>query len=436
MKRVLVGCLGLALLSLLWSRQPTYDPWSWLIWGREIAGGTLSTDTGPSWKPLPVLLTTPFSLAGDTLAPILWLIVARAGGLLAIAMTYRLASRFGGRLAGVVAAVALAIAFEFVRNAALGNSEGLLVALSLAAIERHLDGHRGHAFGLGFAVALLRPETWLFWVPYGLWLGWRDPSLRLRIGFAFAAIPLLWFVPEWIGSGNPFRAADRAREPLPDSPAFAEHPALEVFERSLEILAPPVLVLAVAAVALRRPVLWALGGAAVTIVVTVAWMTEAGFSGNLRYVQLPAALACVLAGVAAAQLTRRHVLLGVLALAAAVPFVVAPVRGVGEDVDWVRHEGRWYEDLPNAVALLGGSDAIRRCGDVYTAMFEVPAVAWELERRIEEVTVFVEPPGVVIAVPWAPMTRDGRFERVGATRHWAVLRACASSAASSARRRA
>ena len=420
------GCLALAALSLLWSRQPTYDPWSWLIWGREIADGTLSTDTGPSWKPLPIVFTTPFSLAGDTVAPMLWVVVARAGGLLAIAMTYRLAARFGGRLAGVVAAVGLAIAFEFLRNAALGNSEGLLVALSLAAIERHLDGHRGHAFGLGFAAALLRPEIWLFWVPYGVWLAWRDPSMRARVVAAFAAIPVVWFVPEWIGSGNPFRAADRAREPLPDSPAFAEHPALEVLERSLEILAPPVLVFAAIALALRHRTIWWFGGAALALVVTVALMTEAGFSGNLRYVQLPAALACVLAGVGVAAVAERRAVLAVVLLAASLPFLIEPLRNVGDDVEWVQLEGDWYEDLPEAIALAGGERAIRDCGDVYTAKFEVPAITWKLHLEIEDVTVFVKPPGVVIVVPWARMARDPRFEGLGRTKHWVVRRACAS----------
>ena len=30
------GCVALAALSLLWPSAPTYDPFSWLIWGREI----------------------------------------------------------------------------------------------------------------------------------------------------------------------------------------------------------------------------------------------------------------------------------------------------------------------------------------------------------------------------------------------------------------
>ena len=70
---------------------PTYDPWAWIIWGREITELDLDTRTGPSWKPLPVLFTTPFSLAGDRWAPELWLVVAQAGGLLAFVFAYRLA---------------------------------------------------------------------------------------------------------------------------------------------------------------------------------------------------------------------------------------------------------------------------------------------------------------------------------------------------------
>jgi hypothetical protein len=27
--------------------QPTYDPWAWIIWGREITQGALDTSLGP-----------------------------------------------------------------------------------------------------------------------------------------------------------------------------------------------------------------------------------------------------------------------------------------------------------------------------------------------------------------------------------------------------
>ena len=72
-------------------------------------------------------------------------------------------------------------------TSARGNSEGLLVALCLWALERHLDGRRRDAFLLGFAAGLLRPEVWPFLALYGLWLvagrvAGPDPVARDRAG--------------------------------------------------------------------------------------------------------------------------------------------------------------------------------------------------------------------------------------------------------------
>src|SRR5918997_3990940 len=101
---LIVGCLALSALTLLLPSVPTYDPWAWIIWGREIANADLVTTTGPSWKPLPVIFTTPFSLAGDDGAPLLWLVVARAGGILAFAMAFRLGAPLARPFAGGIAA--------------------------------------------------------------------------------------------------------------------------------------------------------------------------------------------------------------------------------------------------------------------------------------------------------------------------------------------
>ncbi|MPZ64103.1 MAG: hypothetical protein GEU83_00770 [Pseudonocardiaceae bacterium] len=54
----LAGCVVLASASLALPAMLGYDPWAWQVWGREITRGELSTDGGPSWKPLPVLGTT------------------------------------------------------------------------------------------------------------------------------------------------------------------------------------------------------------------------------------------------------------------------------------------------------------------------------------------------------------------------------------------
>ena len=223
---------ALAALSLLTVSAPTYDPWAWIIWGREITQWDLVTTNGPSWKPLPVLFTTPFALFGDDGAPALWLLVARAGGLLAFAMAYRLGARLAGPWAGAIAAVALVLSDEFIFNFARGNSEGMLVALVLWAVERHLDGRCSQAFLLGFArraaaargVAVLGPVRALAAVPR------PQPGARRRSCSAPGALALvLWFLPEYLGSGDWLRAASRARDPNPDSAAFADSPFVEVF---------------------------------------------------------------------------------------------------------------------------------------------------------------------------------------------------------------
>ena len=65
-------------LSLLIPSTPSYDPWAWLVWGREIVHLNLQTTGGPTWKPLTVIFTTLFAPFGRA-APDLWLVVARAG---------------------------------------------------------------------------------------------------------------------------------------------------------------------------------------------------------------------------------------------------------------------------------------------------------------------------------------------------------------------
>ena len=76
--------------------MPSYDPWSWIVWGRELVDPHLgfSTGGGPSWKPLPVVFTTVFGLSGGA-SPTLWVIAARAGGLIT-----RGGIRLGSLLAG------------------------------------------------------------------------------------------------------------------------------------------------------------------------------------------------------------------------------------------------------------------------------------------------------------------------------------------------
>jgi hypothetical protein len=438
-KALVLACFALAALSLLAPSNPTYDPWAWIIWGREIGELDLNTVSGPSWKPLPVLFTTVFAFLGDDPAPDLWLVVARAGGFLAIAMAYRLGARLGGWPAGLIAAVALLLASGYVRTFWRGNSEGILVALCLLAIERHLDGRRTDAFLLGFGAALLRPEVWPFFGLYGLWLAWVEPRRRLLVLGTFAANGVLWFAPEYWGSGDWLRAANRAHQPNPDSPAFADRPFLEVFRLSSGILAPPVLIGSL--LALVRPVRerrWdvrcSLFAAAAFLMIVVGLMTEAGFAGNLRYVALPAALVCVLAGVgwvdavrAAGALAGRAGAVATTAVLVAVAavFLIAGFDEVKAGVDKTRAEADFYDTLPAAIAKAGGPAAITRC-NVFTGPYQVPAVAWYLHVHTGRVGLDPKRPGVLIAPRDSPLARDDRFPLQTTTRRWVVRRDCAA----------
>jgi hypothetical protein len=439
MTLLLLGCLTVAAVSLTVPSAPTYDSWAWLVWGREILHLDLVTLEGPSWKPLPVLFTTPFALLGDDAAPALWLVVARAGGLLAFAMAFRLGTRLAGPWAGAIATVALLLADEFVFNIARGTSEGMLVAFVLWGIERHLDGHRSQAFLLGFAAALLRPEVWPFWGLYGLWLvyeSWdgRPPWREIALVFGLGVLTLaLWLVPEYLGSGDWLRAAERAREPNPGAATFAKSPFLEVFRRSGALLSLPVYAGALVATAialLRRDRLQlALAATALLLVIGVALMTEGGFAGNLRYVALPAALVCVLAGAGWVEVVRGArrwgPLVAVLLAAASISYVSDDIQSLKEDrVETMFWSNFYGPDLKAAIANAGGEARIKSCGRVFTGPFQVPAVAWRMHMHTNQVEIYVFGPGTTLAMGGTHLAFDPRYPEYSRTRDWIIGSSC------------
>jgi hypothetical protein len=410
--RVALAVLALTALTFLLPSAPTYDPWAWIIWGREILHLDLSTIDGPSWKPLPLLLTTPFALFGG-LAPDLWLFVARAGTIAGVVMAFRVARRLGGLPAAAAGAAAYAIAPWTIRNGAMGNSEGLLVALSLAAVDRHLAGRPRHAFLFGLGAALLRPEAWPFLGLYGLWLLWREPGARKLVIAGFVALPVLWLLPELWGSGDLLRAAHRAHTPNANSAAFSEDPAGAVIRQFAAMLSPVVKVamgaLVVGWVARLAPgrreqrVAAGLLAAGVVWVAEVAVMTNDGFSGNARYLILPAAIACVLAGTGVGWLVRampRRALrpafaLPALAVVAAAGFAAPSVPRVAPVLQSNNYQARLTDGLAGAVAQAGGRGRLLACGTPYTGRFQVPSVAWQLHVHTTRVKLDPHAPAVV-----------------------------------------
>ena len=401
--RVALAVLGLTALTFLVPSAPTYDPWAWIVWGREILHLDLSTIDGPSWKPLPVLLTTPFALFGS-LAPDLWLFVARAGAIAGVVMAFRVARRLGGVPAGAAAAGAYVVAPWMLRNSALGNSEGLLVALGLAAFDRQLAGRPRQAFLFGLGAALLRPEAWPLLGLYGLWLLWREPAARRLVLAGFVALPALWLLPELWGSGDLLRAAHRAHNPRANSAAFADDPVREVVRQFATMLTPALwiglgtlvvmMVLRLGSGRRERRAVIVLALAAAVWVAEVAVMTNDGFSGNARYLIMPAAVACVLAGTGIGWLVRAlparwfggTLAIALISIVAAVGFAAPSVQRLDAVRASVYYQARLTDGLPGAIARAGGPDRLKACGTIYTGAFQVPSVAWYMGEH----TTFVQ----------------------------------------------
>jgi hypothetical protein len=440
--------LLIAALSLLIPSTPSYDPWAWLVWGREIVHLNLHTTGGPTWKPLPVVFTTVFALFGKA-APSLWLVVARAGGVISAVMVFKVALRLTrplvrihhpdpaisdralgpALLAGAIAIITLAFSGGFLSDTALGYSEGLLTAFVLIAIDRHLDRRYRQAFAIGFLAALDRPEIWLFWGPYGLWLWWRDPGARRMVLGLFALIPVLWFLPEYWGSGHFLRGVSRAHTPRSNSAAFAKCPfCTELAKHAWPTVLLRVKVAAVLAVGVAGATLWrvrrswrlwqlegarerALASLVMAGVIGLVWwilialLTQAGFSGNDRYLVLGAALIDIAGGVgwgwAALELTgaigRRvggayaanegarvptarsaAVALGAAGFAFLPNWIGPNLINVPRTHRALVYQAHLRQDVTNAVRELGGPSRVLACGSVMTEGFQVPLVAWTL----------------------------------------------------------
>jgi hypothetical protein len=410
MAKLLAACLALAALSLLLPSQPSYDPFAWLVWGREIAHGELDTTGGSSWKPLPVFFTilfAPFSRLDDTVPVALWMVVARTGALFALALAFRLASRLAGggvsgAVGGAVAAVTLAVLPDWLQFSAHGSEAPWAVALMLWAIERQLDGRRDHAFVLGVLACLLRPELVPFLGVYTLWLWWAEPRLRLLVAGCFAVSAVAWLIPEWIGAGNPLDGARQATGEPVWSLSHAERPwlaALELADDHAGLLAELLALGAVAwALVARRPAPLLLAAFVVAEVGLFALMTQAGFSGNPRYVLPALAVSCVLTGVgtarliaAAANLTARPspALGGALAAAAlallALPFANERAERMEREAREVRVRAEMHRDLALAVDRLGGPQAVAAVGTATANRAYHSHLAWELKVPISRV---------------------------------------------------
>ena len=195
------------------------------------------------------------------------------------------------------------------RDAALGNSEPLLGgarAVGLRAPPRRAP--RPRALPRRSWPRCCAPRRGRSSACTGCGCGSRAAAARAP-GRVRRAVPALWFLPEWWGSGDPLPRRLARERPQPRQRRVRRHPRARAAQPLRKVTIAPVEVgtligrglrgrdVAPAPRARGRRSRWRSAGFAWFVL--VAAMTEAGFAGNQRYLIVTTAVVCVLGGMGA-----------------------------------------------------------------------------------------------------------------------------------------
>lgn len=308
-----VGLLIVSLAILLYARtRPGYDPYGWLVWGKLTIHLNLDTNGAPSWKPMPFLFTVPYAVVGHY-ALWLWMVTSVAISLSGVIFAWRIAfrltySRPERRYASYVAGLAAAL-FLFAMQDPVGNfnythyllsseSDTMIVALCLLAVDLHLGGHHKAAFWIWWLGALGRPEVWPFYGLAGLWLWRYVPTYRRWVYASVALMVFLWFGIPGLSSKS-FLTAGNIAENSPR--AIHGNKITGTIDRFHELLPNTVwlaAVLAVAWAAWRRriAILVLAAGAVLWVLIEIAFALH-GFPAVPRYMFEAGAIVGILAAI-------------------------------------------------------------------------------------------------------------------------------------------
>ena len=426
------GALVLLAVSLgivLWARtRPSFDSYGWLVWGHQTLSGSLNTNAAPSWKPLPYIFTVPYALFGHY-EMWLWMITCLAitlgGSVAAGRIAYRLTLaaprgedperwrsdrrvRYAGILAGVFAAVALVGIQDWWHYVLSAQSDTMIAALCLGAIDCHLSGRPRWAFVLGALASLGRPEVWPFLALYSIW-AWRAiPSMRWLICGGIVVLLLLWFGIPAITSRSPFVSASNA---FGSGRRLRSNRVFGTIGRFLDLYATPLEVAALVSgvwAAIRREwiTLALAGGAAAWVVIEIAFALH-GWPGLGRYMFGAGAVMVVLGAVLVGRLLVEiprffsalpsagrgapaaagwvGALLVVALVAGLVPAAISSARTERRDLHTQRIRTKEIDKLAGAVSRLGGTARLNACGEPLTRLEYQTILAWTLHVNVAAV---------------------------------------------------
>jgi hypothetical protein len=405
----LLGGAGLALLGLVVARlantRPGFDPYGWLVWGHQTLIGNLNTNAAPSWKPLPFLFTVPYALAGHYQLW-LWMItsvtVSLSASVFAARIAYRLTDapadrRWAGIVAGVFAAVGVMIIDRYWHFILSDQSDPMIAALVLGAIDCHLSERPRWAFALAILACLGRPEIWPFAILYAVWAWRARPSMRLFLIGGFGVLLVMWFGIPWISSRSPFVAADNAlhsgRRLHSDLVFGTAGRFLDLQPRGLELAA--LLSIGLAIWRRDRPTLLLAGVVVLWLVVEIAMVVH-GWPGVPRYMFGAAGVLAVIAAIGigrllalpaktSAPLGLASIGLAAVIVASLIPWTVSQVHQEHRDLTEQRLRTQTINKLTAEIAALGGPARFLPCGEPLTRLQYQSVVAWSLHRNVAAV---------------------------------------------------
>ncbi len=419
-----LGVIVVSALLVEWAgTRPGFDPYGWLVWGHQTTTLSLDTNAAPSWKPLPYLFTVVYALAGHYELG-LWMITSTAVSLSGAVFAARIVYTLTGapperRWAGVAAAVlagAMLLGFQDYFHYVLSSqSDPMIVALCLGAIDCHLYERPRAAFVLGVLAALGRPEVWPFLGLYSIWQWRRRADMRGLLVGGWVIVVLLWFGIPALTSRSPFVAASNAmgsgRRLTSDKVFGTVGRFLSINELPIELAALLAVLMAGLSQGRRgwrdrwergeRGERWEqitlvlAAGIVLWVVIEIAFALH-GWPGLARYMWEAGGVLVVLAGLGVGRLLAARpalprlpawagVALVVVLVGSLVPMAISRARAEHLDLKDQRLRTTEIRRLTPAIDRLGGAARLRSCGEPLTRLEYQTMLAYTLELNVARV---------------------------------------------------